>query len=196
MAMTSLRLDESASAAEGGEVWQIYDAVFHDQPYEAWESIWHRHRAREGFRLARAYGDRQLVGFAYGYTGQPGQWWTDNAARALGPAVAVEWLGNHFEFVELAVLPAARRRGLGRQLVRKLTTDLAADRMVLQTTSDDSDPARRLYQSEGWHVLGPGVGDATVVMGETSSRSLPMIVFGAGTIGLNALGLQGRARWA
>lgn len=29
-----------------------------------------------------------LVGFAYGYTGEVGQWWTDSAREVLEPQVA------------------------------------------------------------------------------------------------------------
>jgi hypothetical protein len=49
--------------------------------------------------------------------------------------------------------------------MQALLDGLPHDRLLLQTASDASDPARLLYASEGWTVLGPGTGPATVVMG-------------------------------
>jgi hypothetical protein len=107
--------------------------------------VWDRHAARKGFRLARAYDGDVLVGFGYGYTGESGQWWTDHARMVLAPDVAATWLGGHFELVSIG---------------------LSHERLLLMTTSDPSDVARRLYASEGWRVLGPGIAEATVIMGK------------------------------
>jgi len=170
MAAASLLLKTHPTAVDAVEIWQLYDAVFHDHPsFDAWKSAWDRHCRRDGYRLARAYDDERLVGFAYGYTGQRGQWWTDNAERVLDQEIAARWLGNHFEIVDLAVHPSSRRRGLGRQLVRSLTRGLPHERLLLMATADESDPARRLYRSEGWCVLGPGIGDSTVILGKSRS---------------------------
>ena len=121
------------------------------------------HRTR-GLPAARAYVDAGLVGFAYGYTGRPGQWWTDNAAEVLGPEVADAWLGGHFELVSIGVLEQVRGAGVGRALLRAVTTDLPQARWLLMTTADETDPARRLYASEGWRVIGPGLGEGRVIM--------------------------------
>lgn len=150
-----------------GELWRVYRAVFGDQPDQAaWrEAVWDRHSARDGFRLARAFEHGRLVGFGYGYTGEHGQWWTDRATAVLAPDVAREWLGGHFELVSIGVVAEVRGRGIGRRLLRELTRDLHHDRSVLMTTADANDPARRLYASEGWRVIGPGLGDDQVIMG-------------------------------
>lgn len=165
--MTGLTVVDEATGADGAEVWSVYDPVFGDQPDEAtWrEAVWERHTAREGFRLARAYADGRAVGFAYGYTGRSGQWWTDRVRQTLPPEVAAAWLDGHFEVVSIGVLPEARGRGTGRALLRALLADLPHDRLLLMTTADADDPARRLYAAEGWEVVGPGSSDATVVMG-------------------------------
>jgi ribosomal protein S18 acetylase RimI-like enzyme len=149
------------------ELWGAYSAVFDDQAdLASWrEGTWDRHSARPGFRLARAYDGGALVGFAYGYTGDAGQWWTDTVRTTLPPDVADAWLGGHFEVVTLGVVPSARRVGLGRALMRALTDGLPHDRLLLQTSDDPADPARQLYAAEGWAVLGPGTGPSTVVMG-------------------------------
>jgi len=164
-----IQVDDSATAGDGVELWPAYHAIFHDYPtFDAWrEAVWDRHRVRGGFRLVRAYDGATLVGFAYGYTGEPGQWWTDNARQALEPAVANAWLGGHFEVVSIGVIEPARRAGIGRRLMHTLIDGLEHDRLLLMTTSDSSDPARRLYASEGWRVLGAGIGEETVIMGKS-----------------------------
>jgi hypothetical protein len=90
MAAPRFSVDHSAGAADGVAIWPVYQAVFGDYAaFEAWRDVvWDKHRLRDGFRLARAYGGHALLGFAYGYTGRPGQWWTDNARIVLEPEVA------------------------------------------------------------------------------------------------------------
>ena len=88
--MTTYDVVGAVGASEAHAVFEVYDAVFGDRPDEAaWRTgVWDRHAARAGFRLARAYDGPRLVGFGYGYTGEPGQWWTDQAARVLPHPVA------------------------------------------------------------------------------------------------------------
>lgn len=165
--MVQLRVDESATAEDGITLWPVYDAVFHDHDsYEVWrEAVWDRHRLRDGFRLVRAFADETLVGFAYGYIGQAGQWWVDRAREVLDPEVAEAWLGGHFELVSIGVLETARGAGVGAALLRSLLDGLPHDRLLLMTTADPTDPARRLYAADEWEVLGPGTSERTVIMG-------------------------------
>ena len=72
--------------------------------------FWEQHRTRAEFRLVTAELGGELAGFAWGYTGQRGQWWADRVAGVLGDA-ADAWVGGHWEFVELAVHPEHRRAG-------------------------------------------------------------------------------------
>ena len=165
--MTTYTLATEVTDDESRAVFEVYDAVFGDQPDQtAWRTgVWDRHAAREGFRLARAYDGARLVGFAYGYTGRRGQWWTEQAVTVLGPDVAQEWLGGHFELVSIGVLETARARGVGRALLERLTDDLPHERWVLMTTGDAEDPARHLYARAGWKVIGPGLRDGQVILG-------------------------------
>jgi ribosomal protein S18 acetylase RimI-like enzyme len=149
------------------ELWPLYRGVFGDfDDIAAWrEQVWDRHTARAGFRLALARRGDALVGFAYGYTGGSGQWWTDSAARVLHPEVASDWLGGHFELVSIGVAESARGAGVGRQLMTAITDGLDHSRWLLMTSSAPDDPARRLYRSTGWAVIGPGLSDEQVIMG-------------------------------
>lgn len=96
------------AAALADQVWPCYDSVLGDfDDYEVWRSdLFGRHAGREGFRLAVAVGVGTVVGFSWGYVGQRGQYWSDLAYAALPADVADEWIGGHFELVELAVLPS------------------------------------------------------------------------------------------
>lgn len=153
---TTIELLDGAQAAQyADEVFAVYDDVFGDRPdQEEWRAdLFDRHRARDGFRLAAAWEGDELSGFAWGYIGQPGQFWTDWVNDTLPAEVTSEWLGGHFEFVELAVAPEHRRHGLGRRLHDVLLDGVPAHRALLSTDNADT-PAVRLYASHGWRKLG------------------------------------------
>jgi ribosomal protein S18 acetylase RimI-like enzyme len=169
--VVELLVSSSVTEAETSALWAVYDAVFGDIDEKTWrEVVWDLHRARDGFTWVQARVEGALVGFAYGYTGDHGQWWTEHARRALAPAVAGEWLGGHFEVVSIGTLSRDRGGELERQLLRALTDDVPHDRLLLMTTADQDDPARHLYVSEGWQVVGPGIGDEQVIMGKRRAR--------------------------
>ena len=163
-----LELTETVDDAVADELWPLYAAVFDDQPdRETWQrEVWDRHVVRPGFRLARSWQDDRLVGFGYGYTGERGQWWTDQAATVLDPSVAHAWLGGHFELVSIGVAEDARGQGLGRELLGVLTSGLPHERLLLMATADEDDPARRLYADDGWIVVGPGLAPDQVILGK------------------------------
>ncbi|KYH45498.1 GNAT family N-acetyltransferase [Branchiibius sp. NY16-3462-2] len=144
-----------AAVSLGPTVWPCYDEVFGDvSSYEAWRSdLFERHARRDGYRLALARRSDHVVGFSWGYIGQRGQWWSDAAAEALPAGVAAQWIGGHFEFVELAVRPSDRGKGVGQALHDRLL-DGVRRRCLLSTSDDDSDPAVRLYLRNGWGRLG------------------------------------------
>lgn len=147
-------LSGSDAAGLDGEILEVWAEVFGPvEDADDWRvSVWDRHRSRPGFRLVVAREDDRLQGFAWGYTGERGQYWTDFIAREIGPGID-EWIGGHFEFVELAVMPHARRRGIGRRLHDALLADLPHERALLSTSAHTEDPGARLYSSRGWVTL-------------------------------------------
>lgn len=149
------------AVALADQVWPCYDRVFGDvDDYEVWRSeLFDRHAGREGFRLAVALDVGTVVGFSWGYVGRRGQYWSDLAYEALAADVADEWIGGHFELVELAVLPSSRGTGLGQALHDRVLDGIEG-RCLLSTSDDENDPAVRLYLRSGWQRLGllrPGV---------------------------------------
>ncbi|HEX2499780.1 MAG: GNAT family N-acetyltransferase [Actinomycetes bacterium] len=146
------------------ELAAIYRAAFgapgYNEPPEAAERFRTEqlpgHADRTGFRCVVARLDGRVVGFAYGHTGEFGQWWTDWVASRAPVEVVAEWLGGHFEFVELAVDPLVQGSGIGQALHDRLLAGLPHRRAVLATYRDDR-AAPRLYRRSGWRLLMPGL---------------------------------------
>lgn len=112
-----------------------------------------RHATRDGFRFLGAFEGGALLGFTYGYRGEAGQWWHDRVARALGGDGCKRWLApGHFEFTELHVREAHRRRGIGGALHDGLLDGIDAPTAVLSTQTDNQ-PALALYRGRGWQVI-------------------------------------------
>ena len=112
-------------------------------------SIIASHLERDGLRAVVALDGDRLVGVAYGYQGQAGQWWHDQVRDALTPPQAREWLDGAFEVCELHVRPALHGTGVGRALLTTLLSGLPSRTAVL-TTPDAETRARRFYRDGGW----------------------------------------------
>ena len=97
-----------------------------------------------------------VAAFGYGFRGATGQWWHDMVRTALtaraGTAAATAWLGDSFEIAELHVRPEHQRRGIGRQLLFRLTEG-RTERTAVLSTMDTESGARRLYRSLGFTDL-------------------------------------------
>lgn len=167
------------SAADGEEAVRllpelagVYRAAFTAPPYDEDEASvarfrdeqLPRHAAREGFRCVVTRLDAAAVGFAYGYTGRRGQWWTDYVAERVPERLAEQWLDGHFELVELAVDPRHQGRRIGTALHDALLADLPHERALLATWQDDL-PARRLYLRRGWRVLAQELDSESSLLG-------------------------------
>ncbi len=99
----------------------VYGDAFAEPPYsdldrgrEVRARIRDTHRHRKGFRFLIAESEGAVLGMAYGYRGEDGQWWHDAVARWLGPRKSAEWLSDAYEVVEVAVAPAAQGRGISK----------------------------------------------------------------------------------
>ena len=111
------------------------------------------HAERSDFVFLVARSGERVAGFAYGYTGASGQWWTDRVAHGLTPDQRAEWLDPpHYEVVELHVRPAWQRRGVGSALLAQLLTRQPHDRALLSTKAG-SRQARDFYAKNGWSEL-------------------------------------------
>jgi ribosomal protein S18 acetylase RimI-like enzyme len=129
-----------------------------------------KHVSLSGFACRAALvDDDTLVGFGYGYTTRPGQWWHDLVRRALDREAAQEWLVDAFELSELHVLPEYQGFGIGRRVLTSLAGSLSHSVMLLSTPDADT-RAFRLYRDTGFvdlarNYLFPGDARPFAVLG-------------------------------
>ena len=96
--------------------------------------------------------DSTIIGMIFGYSNEAGQWWNDRVAQAMGPRQSAQLLDDSFCLMELGVVPAARRHGVGEALVATLGAQQPHPRMLLSTRSDNA-PGQRFYGRTGWHTV-------------------------------------------
>jgi ribosomal-protein-alanine N-acetyltransferase len=80
----------------------------------------------------------------------------DTAAGGLLGTAGLLTVGETAQILTIGVLPAARRKGVGRLLVRALVAEARRRRAteVLLEVREDNRAAQRLYAGEGFTVLG------------------------------------------
>jgi Acetyltransferase (GNAT) domain len=134
-----------------------------------------RHCGYPAFRAlhARAEPAGPVIGFAYGFHGQGGQWWYDAVWSALVQAAglrpATRWLADCLEIAEIHIHKWHQRRGIGTTMLTSLTNGRTELTAVLSTPDTES-TARRLYRRLGFCDLltgytFPGGSPPYVVMG-------------------------------
>jgi ribosomal protein S18 acetylase RimI-like enzyme len=142
------------------EVGAVFLAAFADPPHgvgedarQAYEDMVRRDSGRDRFRLVVARAAGRAIGFGHGHRCAEGQEWRDAVVKELPHLGNV--LDGAFVVVEFGVAPEMQRRGVGRAMLHELIP--AGTESVVLSTMDLDSPARRLYQSEGFDVLGSGV---------------------------------------
>ncbi|MFN2517849.1 MAG: GNAT family N-acetyltransferase [Jatrophihabitantaceae bacterium] len=136
-----------------------------------------RHVTNEGFECRAALGeDGTMLGFGYGYSTRPGQWWHDLVRMAMTNQAADDWLTESFELSELHVLPEHQGQGIGRRLLASLATGIPHRAMLLSTPDSDT-RAFQLYRHVGFvdlarHYLFPGDSRPFAVLG----ARLPLVM--------------------
>jgi ribosomal protein S18 acetylase RimI-like enzyme len=111
------------------------------------------HAQRPGFRGVATVGETgELLGFGYGYTSAPGQWWHDQVRAALPRDDRRTWLTDCFELVELHVRPADQGRRIGHRQLRALLSEAPQRTALLSTPEADESRSRawRLYRRFGF----------------------------------------------
>ncbi|WP_051359567.1 GNAT family N-acetyltransferase [Paucisalibacillus globulus] len=113
--------------------------------------------------------ENAVIGFAYGYTSTPGQFYHDLLRMSLENSNQESWLEDCLEFVELAVHPNHRRKKLGQELVATLLED-SQNQTAILTTQKNNTSALLLYEKLNWEVL-----EHNFKLGETTE---PYIIMG------------------
>lgn len=125
-----------------------------------------RHSRYPGFKALQvrttrpgAGPSRWVLGFSYGFHGEPGQWWYDAVSavlsRTLGTELAGQWLADSLEIAEVHVRSDEQRRGLGTRMLTALTAG-RPERTAMLSTPDRDTTARRLYRRMGFTDLVTG----------------------------------------
>jgi ribosomal protein S18 acetylase RimI-like enzyme len=137
----------------------VYGAAFAQPPYnetaQAAQSLraqLQRHATYPGFAACLAWEGERLLGFVYGTTNLPGQWWYERVAPALTADQRVALFDGAFVVVELAVHPDTQGRGVGGQLLNALLTAVPHTQVVLSARTDAS-AALSFYGRRGWQPL-------------------------------------------
>ncbi|AXI08824.1 GNAT family N-acetyltransferase [Oceanobacillus sp. 143] len=134
------------------KVSELYKQVWKSEEHSIKERIL-KHSLYEGFQgFVILSNEDKLIGFSYGYTSLPGQYYHELLAKEFYSEQYNKWLKDCFEFVELAVNPSFRKQGFGNMLITKLLEEVDNKTAIL-TTQIDNKPARSLYESLQWKVL-------------------------------------------
>jgi GNAT superfamily N-acetyltransferase len=124
----------------------------------------------------------RLVGFAYGFHGEAGQWWHDLVMAALakshGRRAARAWMNDSFEIAEVHVHPDYQGRGTGHAMLARLAAG-RTERTAVLSTMDADTSAHRLYRGMGFADLlpgfvFPGADQPYVIMGATLPLELTL----------------------
>ncbi|MCM3364566.1 MULTISPECIES: GNAT family N-acetyltransferase [Niallia] len=146
---------------------------------ELYKQVWNksikerliRHTTYEGFRgYIIITAEEELLGFAYGYTSLPGQYYHELLSIEVNQKQYETWLKDCFEVVEFAVHPLYRNKGYGKKLIHELLKGVENKTAVL-TTQVNNTVARHLYKQMRWIVIKepfiPSEHEATyVIMGK------------------------------
>jgi ribosomal protein S18 acetylase RimI-like enzyme len=108
-----------------------------------------RHATYPGYAAVGVLDEDRLVGFGYGYTDAPGQWWHEQVADAMISTGHAEWLDGSWVLTELHVLPDYQGRHLGKRMLLDLLLARPEPRAML-STEDTETTARGLYRRVGF----------------------------------------------
>ncbi|WP_042149525.1 N-acetyltransferase [Paucisalibacillus sp. EB02] len=137
------------------EIVLLYSEVWGEHSVDFAERL-KRHANYPGFKTVVALNDDDddddAIGFAYGYTSKPGQYYHEQLRKALSKSNQDWWLDDCFEFVELVVHPNQRRKYKGQELAANLLEDIQNKTAVL-TTQMNNISARNLYKKLNWEIL-------------------------------------------
>jgi ribosomal protein S18 acetylase RimI-like enzyme len=137
----------------------VYREAFSRPPYsdreranEVRKRIASQHGSRPGFRaLCALHSDGRVIGMAYGYRSEPGQWWHEAVSAVVSAASYRRWMTDAWELAEIAVAPAYQSMGIGRALIDRLLEDVSEATCVLSTQTNSR--AHELYERAGFQVF-------------------------------------------
>ncbi|GAA0492272.1 GNAT family N-acetyltransferase [Salinibacillus aidingensis] len=131
----------------------LYQKVWGLKDHQSIYKNFLKHTTYEGYKgLAAENREGEIIGFAYGYTSLPGQYYNSLLIREFRSEEKEKWFCNCFEFVELLVDPLYRKQGYGRMLASHLLEGINHKTAIL-TTQANNHAAQHLYRQLGWQVI-------------------------------------------
>ncbi|WP_327283539.1 MULTISPECIES: GNAT family N-acetyltransferase [unclassified Streptomyces] len=155
---------DGAAAVRAGEAFRlIYAEAFAEPPYgETEEDVAAAFRRfpvqarKHGFRavLARAEGDGEPIGMAYGFPLGPDTVWWDELTEPVPEAMRREDGRRTFGLMELAVRGPWRGQGVARRLHTALLLDAVGAERVMLNVNQASGEASAAYRAWGYRKIG------------------------------------------
>lgn len=139
---------------------EIYANAYAEEPYnEGPDDVaefcagWPSRVAQQSFRLVVAQRRGQALGFAFGHQLTTNTRWWSGLIGHVDDDVSTERPGRTFAVIELAVLQALRRSGIGHELHTHLLAGLTQERATL-LVRPDAVAARSAYLAWGYRSIG------------------------------------------
>lgn len=112
-------------------------------------------RDYEGATVLVVQHQGSIIGFLYGYTYKPDQWWSAQVGPAIAESDHAHVTGDAFSLVELAVVPAHQNRGIGSALLQHQMAHQPQRFMLLSTGANAENRAIALYERLGFAIILP-----------------------------------------
>jgi ribosomal protein S18 acetylase RimI-like enzyme len=145
----SLLLLDGRQAADHADELAGLHAEVHGPDDGAFAGRFRVQRRQPGFALAEARNGGYLVGYAFGMPLRPSTSWWRQLTAPLPDETTAEHPGRTFALADLAVRPAWRRQGLGRDLHDLILRDRAEERATA-VLDPAAGPAQHAFRSWGW----------------------------------------------
>jgi ribosomal protein S18 acetylase RimI-like enzyme len=112
-------------------------------------------RDYEGATLLVVQRNSTILGFLYGYTYKPDQWWSTQVGPAIAASNHAHVTNSAFSLVELAVLPVNQNKGIGTALLRHHMAHQPQRHLLLSTGASAENRAIALYERLGFTIILP-----------------------------------------
>lgn len=121
---------------------------------------WRLNSRNQDFHAFVAVVDRRVVGVAYGFQGNPHQWWFNQVYHGVRQhyghnSPEVKMMRHYFEVSEIHVAPEFQGRGIGARLLRALLAAASSPHVLLSTpeVAGEANSAFHLYRAHGFSDL-------------------------------------------
>ncbi|MER2511980.1 MAG: GNAT family N-acetyltransferase [Nitrosomonas ureae] len=104
---------------------------------------------KPGFQLLIAYSENTPVGFCFGWSSVKKDYWYEKFIAAEPALESV--LMDCFELVDIGVSPSAQGMGVGKQLMKEITTSTPHKNLLLIVAPNNLE-AKSLYLRMGWKI--------------------------------------------